>query len=140
MQRWGGGQTEQGSLLPPHPPVSPASPTADPVGSRRARRCGLWGSTEQGKDLGPQACPHPESHSRAGLAQAGISRSEWSWPTRDVMFGGCFSWAGLLGGFSGKESACQYKRRGFNPWVEKIPWRILEGMETHSSVLAWRIS
>ena len=24
---------------------------------------------------------------------------------------------------SGKESACQYRRCGFNPWVRKIPWR-----------------
>ena len=24
---------------------------------------------------------------------------------------------------SGKESACQCTRLGFNPWVEKIPWR-----------------
>ena len=22
----------------------------------------------------------------------------------------------------GKESACQYKRHGFDPWVRKIPW------------------
>ena len=37
---------------------------------------------------------------------------------------------------SGKESACQCRRRGFNPWV----WRICgEGMATHSSILAWRI-
>ena len=24
---------------------------------------------------------------------------------------------------SGKEPACQYRRSGFDPWVEKIPWR-----------------
>ena len=24
---------------------------------------------------------------------------------------------------SGKESVCQCRRRGFNPWVWKIPWR-----------------
>jgi len=24
---------------------------------------------------------------------------------------------------SNKESACRCKRCGFNPWVEKIPWR-----------------
>ena len=24
---------------------------------------------------------------------------------------------------SGKESTCQYRRCGFNPWVMKIPWR-----------------
>ena len=30
------------------------------------------------------------------------------------------------GGASGKESACQcgsHKKRGFDPWVGKIPWR-----------------
>ena len=33
---------------------------------------------------------------------------------------------GFPGGASGKEPACQcrrHKRRGFNPWVRKIPWR-----------------
>ena len=33
---------------------------------------------------------------------------------------------GFLGGASGKEPTCQYrrqKRRGFDPWVRKIPWR-----------------
>ena len=25
--------------------------------------------------------------------------------------------------FSGKESACQFRRHGFTPWVEKILWR-----------------
>ena len=32
---------------------------------------------------------------------------------------------GFLGGPSGKEHACQcrrHKRRGFDPWVRKIPW------------------
>ena len=28
---------------------------------------------------------------------------------------------GLPGRHSGKESACQYRRHGFDPWVEKIP-------------------
>ena len=33
---------------------------------------------------------------------------------------------GFLGGASGKEPSCQWKRHkrsGFNPWVRKIPWR-----------------
>jgi len=33
---------------------------------------------------------------------------------------------GLPGGASSKEPACQcrtHKRRGFDPWIEKIPWR-----------------
>ena len=25
---------------------------------------------------------------------------------------------------SGKESACQFGRQGFDPWVGKIPWRM----------------
>ena len=38
------------------------------------------------------------------------------------------------GGANDKESACQcrsWKRRGFNPWIRKIPWR--------RNSLAWRI-
>ena len=30
---------------------------------------------------------------------------------------------GLTWWFSGKESACQSRRHGFDPWVGKIPWR-----------------
>ena len=33
---------------------------------------------------------------------------------------------GLPRWYSGKESTCQcqrYKKRGFDPWVRKIPWR-----------------
>ena len=44
------------------------------------------------------------------------------------------------GGTSGKEHTClcrRYKRRGFDPWVRKIP--LEEGMATHTSILAWRI-
>ena len=48
---------------------------------------------------------------------------------------------GFPGGTSGKEPACQCsrcKRHRFDPWVGKIP--LEEGMATHSSILAWRIS
>ena len=48
---------------------------------------------------------------------------------------------GVLGGASGKEAAFQCRRcwrHEFDPWVGKIPWS--EGMATHSSILAWRIS
>ena len=44
---------------------------------------------------------------------------------------------GLTGGAGGKEPECQCrrcKRRGFHPWVRKIP--LEEGMATHSSILA----
>ena len=36
---------------------------------------------------------------------------------------------------SGKESACQCRRCGFNAWIGKIP--LAGGMATHSSFLAW---
>ena len=38
---------------------------------------------------------------------------------------------------SDKESTCQYRRRGFNPWIRKIP--LEEEMATHSSILTWEI-
>ena len=37
----------------------------------------------------------------------------------------------------GKESVCQCRRCGFDPWVGKIPWR--RKWTTHSSILTWRI-
>ena len=47
---------------------------------------------------------------------------------------------GLPRWLSGKEPACQCKRRkrrGFDPWVGRISWR--ESMMPHSSILAWGI-
>ena len=44
---------------------------------------------------------------------------------------------GFPGGARGKEPACQRRRHEFDPWVRKIPWR--KKMETHSSILSWRI-
>ena len=38
---------------------------------------------------------------------------------------------------SGKESACQCRRHGSDPWVGKIP--LEEEMATHSRILAWKI-
>ena len=34
-----------------------------------------------------------------------------------------YSYLWLPWWLSGKESACQFRRHGFNPWVRKIPWR-----------------
>ena len=47
---------------------------------------------------------------------------------------------GFLGGTSGKEPACQYRRRKrcqFNPWVGKICWR--RAWQPTPVILAWRI-
>ena len=45
---------------------------------------------------------------------------------------------GLPWWLSGKESACQCRKPGFDLWV----WKITVGKEmaTHSSILAWKIS
>ena len=43
----------------------------------------------------------------------------------------------LLPWLSGKEPACQCRRRGFNPWVQKIP--LEKEMATHSNILDWEI-
>ena len=45
---------------------------------------------------------------------------------------------GFLGGASGKEPTCQCRRPGFHPWVGIDPEMKME-METHSSILAWKI-
>ena len=45
------------------------------------------------------------------------------------------------GGASGKEPACQWRRRkrcGFDPWVREIP--LEEEITAHCSILAWRIT
>ena len=44
---------------------------------------------------------------------------------------------GFPGGSDGKESACQCRRHGFDPWVGKIP--LEKEMATHSSILAWSL-
>ena len=45
----------------------------------------------------------------------------------------------IPGGSVGKESTC--KRPGFDPWIQKIPWRTKwKSTPIHSSTPAWRIS
>ena len=40
-----------------------------------------------------------------------------------LVFGNVWSTGGFSGGSDGKESVCQCRRPGFDPWVRKIPWR-----------------
>ena len=44
---------------------------------------------------------------------------------------------GFPGGLAGRESACQCRRHGFNPWMGEDP--LEEGMANCSGVPAWRI-
>ena len=46
-------------------------------------------------------------------------------------------WVWAFRWFSGKESTCQRRRWGFDPWIGKNP--LEEQVTTHSSILAWRI-
>ena len=41
------------------------------------------------------------------------------------------------GGSDRKESAYQFRKAGFDPWVWKTPWR--REWQLHSGILAWRI-
>ena len=45
---------------------------------------------------------------------------------------------GFPGGSDSKESACNARDLGFDPWIRKIPGEG-HGRGTHSRVLAWRI-
>ena len=62
-------------------------------------------------DIYPVPCPWPS----AGISLQHQLRSE-IWGTESRYTG--FPWQ-----LSGKESTCQCKRHGFNPWAGKIPWR-----------------
>ena len=44
---------------------------------------------------------------------------------------------GLPWWLRGKESTCQCRRRGFDPWVRKIPLK--KEIATHFNILAWEI-
>ena len=59
----------------------------------------------------PPSLPRGPGHvTREGGGLVGV------WPS----WRGCY---GLPWWLRGKESACQCRRRGFDPWVRKIPWR-----------------
>ena len=59
----------------------------------------------------PPSPPRGPGHvTQEGGGLAGV------WPS----WRGCY---GLPWWLRGKESACQCRRRGFDPWVRKIPWR-----------------
>ena len=45
--------------------------------------------------------------------------------------------AGLPWWLRDKEQACQFRRRGFNPWFGMIPWR--RKWQLNSSILTWRL-
>ena len=54
-----------------------------------------------------------------------------------MLLGNIINW-GLPWWLSGKESACQYRRHRFNPWVWEDP--VEKEIVTHSSILTWEIS
>ena len=59
------------------------------------------------------------------LQSMGLQRAGHDWAT-SLHFTSSLISEGFPGGTSSKEPTCQYrrhKRRGFDPWVRKIPWR-----------------
>ena len=57
----------------------------------------------------------------------------WFIPYTSTWISHRYTYVGLPGGANGKESTCQCRRH--ERWV----WSLEKGMETHSSILAWRI-
>ena len=110
----------------------------------------LWGTVQERRSktvtansvccsLGGGTTPEP-----AAAATWLIEEPPW-WTERSCHSLGQFHPISLnfhleFSGTTGKESACQCRRRkrcGFSPCVWMIP--LEEGMATHSSILAWRI-
>ena len=58
--------------------------------------------------------------------------------SRECVVWWCMHSYGLPRRLSGKESACQCRRHGFNPWVGKIPWR-RKWQLTLVFLPAWRV-
>ena len=82
--------------------------------------------------------PDKEQDRRARFHSVHYNHSPVLLPQADTpTFPSYYKAVGLPWWLSGKESACQCRRLGFNPWVRKIP--LEKEMATHSSILAWRI-
>ena len=104
--------------LPPRAPPTRCGPSQHP---RPARRTAV--PVAGGQDCS-SLCPGAERSLKADPSPAPVTemaldggqvKTTVMLPTRDVL---CLSWW-----LSGKESAYQCRRRGFNPWVAKIHWR-----------------
>ena len=68
------------------------------------------------------------------LQSMGLQRLRHDWATNPSLH--FMGFEGLPWWLSSKESACQCRRHGFDPWVGKNP--LEERMAAHSSILAWR--
>ena len=60
---------------------------------------------------------------RAGVKQLLQEKGSWRKNILKRIFMNSCDLRGLPRWFSGKESTCQCRRRGFDPWVGKMPWR-----------------
>ena len=101
--------------------------------SNQGSKHGMELRREWGEGLQPLQGVRPEVKPGRGLgrelADCGGVR-EWLWVTRkwgmDRKERSCHEvseYIGLSRWLSGKESACQFRRQEFDPWVRKIPWR-----------------
>ena len=86
-----------------------------------ARTWVQWEDKSGRKFLGSGSQGRASEHLRTGKSQLLVASNE------DVIT--CVYWkllesvGGFPGGSDGKESACQWRRLRFDPWVRKIPWR-----------------
>ena len=63
----------------------------------------------------------PGTAEPGGLPSLGLHRVRHDWS--NLAAAAAAFTGGFPGGAGGKEPTCQCKRCGFDPWVEKIPWR-----------------
>ena len=124
---------------PPKPPCPPSgTPPSPPPHVRNKLACRLREQTR-----GPAACSPPAAAGRAptkpyvnflsGLSSMSVDCRgqelrlatilESHWDQRSLEITLFKPSPGLPCWLSGKESACQCRRPGFDPWVGKIPWR-----------------
>ena len=67
-------------------------------------------------------CTDSQRHSTVARSQATDGWQSWAL-SADIALRGLGSYIGLPRWCSGKETACQFRRLQFDPWVWKIPWR-----------------
>ena len=107
----------------------------------QAYLCTFQAAGSPGIKILSRTSPDPEGTPIPGGSSPCWQSTGWVGESKDFYSPGThiviFSWQvykswGFPGGASGKESACQHRRRKrfrFDPWVRKVPWRMENPMD-----------
>ena len=83
----------------------------------------LWPPTGDGREMGAeQSVGAPYAVQQGHQPWSPLHNNSHVWPWKAI-FPGSVCDQGLPRWLNGKESTCQCRRHGFDPWVGKIPWR-----------------